>query len=213
MAYNENNPNKGVVRVRPDGENLYHDVTIDYKLGNTSLDDLKNIILGQSSETLPEVLGSSANDNVIVFWCGHGSKNQLMWGANDVVEGSKMREILQQTSDEHRFRKMLFVMDACYSGTIGVACEGIPGMLMITAANPYEPSKADIFDHQMNIWLSNGFTRAFQETIDKNTDINMRELYYELARHTTGSHATVYNAAKYGNMYRQTMAEWLDPHS
>ena len=112
-----------------------------------------------------------------------------MWGANDVVEGSKMREILQQMSDEHRFRKMLFVMDACYSGTIGLACEGIPGVLMITAANPYDPSKADIFDHQMNIWLSNGFTRAFQETIDKNTDINMRELYYELARHTTPQEA------------------------
>ena len=210
MAYNENNPNKGVVRVRPDGENLYHDVTIDYKLGNCSLDDLKQIMLGQQSEALPEVLGSSANDNVIVFWCGHGSKNQLMWGAKDVVEGSKIREIIEQMSNEHKFRKMLFVMDACYSGSIGKACEGIPGVLMITAANPYEPSKADIFDNQMNIWLSNGFTRAFQETIDKNTDINLRELYYELARHTTGSHATVYNAAMYGNMYRQTMAEWLE---
>ena len=113
-------------------------------------------------------------------------------------------------SNEHKFRKMLCVMDACYSGSIGKACEGIPGVLMITAANPYEPSKADIFDNQMNIWLSNGFTRAFQETIAKNTDINLRELYYELARHTTGSHATVYNAALYGNMYSQTMAEWLE---
>ena len=36
----------------------------------------------------------------------------------------------------------------------------------------------------MNIWLSNGFTRAFQETIDANPSISLRDLYYKLARNT-----------------------------
>ncbi len=210
IANDPNNPNPGVVRVRPDGDNLYKDVQVDYYLKNTSLDKFKRVMLGEVSDETPTVIGSSANSNVLVFWCGHGNQNRLAWGSKGLVTGDQVRDIVQQMNEQQKYRKLFFVMDACYSGSIGEACEGIPGLLMMTAANAHETSKADVFDYNLNIWLSNGFTRAFQETIDKNTDINLRELYYELARHTTGSHATVYNAALYGNMYRQTMAEWLE---
>jgi hypothetical protein len=64
-------------------------------------------------------------------------------------------------------------------------------------------------DSEMGIWLSNGFTRAFQEAIDETPNITMRDLYYKLARQTVGSHATVYNAEHYGNMYSNTMKEFL----
>ena len=210
IANNPVNPTPGVVKVRPDGENLYTDVRTDYYLRNTSLSDLKKVMLGDATAETPSVLGSNANSNVIVFWCGHGNRNRLAWGSNSQVSGEEVRDIVQQMSEQHRYRKLFFVMDACYSGTIGEACEGIPGLLMMTAANANETSKADIFDYTLNIWLSNGFTRAFQECIDENVDINLRDLYYRLSLHTSGSHATVYNAAQYGNMFRQTMREWLD---
>ena len=210
LANNPDNPNPGTVRVRPDGVNLYTDVHVDYRLQDTSLDHLRQIMLGEASAETPSVISSTANSNVIVFWCGHGNRNRLAWGSNGQVTGEQVRDIVQQMSDRQKFRKLFFVMDACYSGSIGEACEGIPGLLMMTAANANETSKADIFDYDMNIWLSNGFTRAFQETIDEDVDINMRDLYYRLSLHTTGSHATVYNAGFYGNMYRQTMREWLE---
>lgn len=82
-------------------------------------------------------------------------------------------------------------------------------MLVVTAATSAEPSKADMKDIEMGIWLSNGFTRAFQETVDEQPDITLRDLYYTLARNTVGSHATVYNAACYGNMFHSSMAEYL----
>ena len=107
------------------------------------------------------------------------------------------------------FRKLFFVVDACYSGTIGKACEGIQGVLAMTAANPYESSKADMKDPEMGICLSNGFNREFQETIDEKPDICLRDLYYEVARNTVGSHATVYNVEKYGNMYKERMDEYF----
>ena len=49
-----------------------------------------------------------------------------------------------------KYRKILFSMDACYSGSIGEACEGIPGVLFITAANAVETSKADMKDPEMD---------------------------------------------------------------
>lgn len=146
---------------------------------------------------------------MIVFWCGHGSRNQLAWGSDRSVYGYQVRDILQAMNEEQRYRKILFVMDACYSGSIGEACTGIPGALFMTAANAYESSKADMKDPEMGIWLSNGFTRAFQEAIDETPDISLSDLYYKLARQTIGSHATVYNVEHYGNMYSNTMKEYL----
>ena len=39
----------------------------------------------------------------------------------------------------------------------------------------------------------------------------MHDLYYQLATHTTGSHAGLYNDENYGNIYRNTMKEFLVP--
>lgn len=205
IAYDSHNIYPGVVRVRPDGENVYKDVVIDYTLKDIKINELKSIMTGQGSDKLPHVISPDSNDNVIVFWCGHGAKNCLMWGSNDIVQGYEISSIVESMV----YRKMLWIMDACYSGTIGEVCTGVPRVLIMTSANAYEPSKADIKDPEMGIWLSNGFTRAFQETIDERPDISMRDLYYKLARETVGSHATVYNYSFYGNMFTNTMQEYL----
>ncbi|MBP3511030.1 MAG: hypothetical protein J6K19_03190 [Prevotella sp.] len=207
LAYHPNNLHPGEIRVRPDGENLHHDVTVDYRLSDITIADLKEIMLGNTA--YPERLGATGKDNVIVFWCGHGGWNRLAWGDN-TISARDVRGIVEAMHDAGRYRKMLFVIDACYSGSIGEACSGVPGVLIVTAANPAEPSKADMKDTEMGIWLSNGFTRAFQETVDERPDITLRDLYYTLARNTVGSHATVYNAACYGNLFHSSMAEYLN---
>ena len=205
IAYDSRNIYPGVVRVRPNGENVYEGAVVDYKIGDIKISDLKPILTGQKSEKHPEVITPDEHDNVVVFWCGHGSKNRLAWGSDEVVHGYQIADLIQSMT----YRKMLWSMDACYSGTIGEACIGIPGLLVITSANAYEPSKADMKDPEMGIWLSNGFTREFQETVDTKPDIILRDLYYELARNTVGSHTMVYNVENYGNMYKESMNEYF----
>lgn len=205
IAYDSRNIYPGVVRVRPNGENVYEGAVVDYKIGDIKISDLKPILTGQKSEKHSEVITPDEHDNVVVFWCGHGSKNRLAWGSDEVVHGYQIADLIQSMT----YRKMLWSMDACYSGTIGEACIGIPGLLVITSANAYEPSKADMKDPEMGIWLSNGFTREFQETVDAKPDIILRDLYYELARNTVGSHTTVYNVENYGNMYKESMNEYF----
>ena len=202
IAYDPRNPHPGYVKVRPDGENLYTDVKVDYRLSDIDIDGLESIMTG-------EALGSGAADNVIVFWTGHGAGGQLYWGEHSTVPAHRIRNIVASMSEKRKYRKMMFVMDACYSGTIGEACTGIPGVLFVTAANACEPSKADMKDPETGLWLSNGFTRVFQETIDDDPSITLRNLYYTLARNTTGSHATVYNVENYGNVFTNTMIEYL----
>lgn len=50
------------------------------------------------------------------------------------------------------------------------------GSLLITAANPYETSHADVWSEEVGVFLSNGFTRGFQEAIGSNPDISLRDM-------------------------------------
>lgn len=210
IAYNENNIYPGVVRVHPNGENVYAGVKIDYRLHDIEPENLEAILLGDTSERLPQVIHAGENDNVLIFWSGHGLFNKLNWGNGyKGLSASQLRNILEKVSGKKAYRKLFFAIEACYSGSMASYCEGIPGVLFMTAANAGETSKADIQDYEMNIWLSNGFTRAFQETIDKMPAISLRDFYYKLARNTVGSHVSVYNEHNYGNIYRNTMEEFL----
>ena len=56
--------------------------------------------------------------------------------------------------------------------------------------------------------LSASIARAFRAF---SSSISVHDLYYQLATHTTGSHAGIYNYACYGNVYRNTLKEFLLP--
>ena len=117
--------------------------------------------------------------------------------------------MIRKAYERGNYRYMFVALEACYGVSMAEACKGIPGVVFMTAANAGEPSKAAVQDYEMNIWLSNGFTRAFQETTDAIPSISLRDLYYKLARNTVGSHVSVYNEALYGNIFRNTMSEYL----
>ena len=205
LANNPNNPHPGELRISDTGENVYDAAAIDYRLNTLSPDDIGDILAGRASDRLPQVLHSDADDNVFVFWSSHGSPGSMDFGGQQRMFYQTMRDILESTPH----RKLLFTIEACYSGGLGVACEGVPGALFITAANPYETSHADVWSDDVCVYLSNGFTRGFQEAIAQNPAISLRDLYYTLARNTSGSHVKVYNAPLFGSVYNNTMAEFL----
>ena len=45
--------------------------------------------------------------------------------------------------------------------------------------------------------------------MNENSDIVLRDLYYNLARSTTGSHVTLYNEANYGSVYELTARDFF----
>ncbi|MBR3405462.1 MAG: hypothetical protein IKG92_00975 [Bacteroidales bacterium] len=207
IAGNESNPHPGVVHVTPDGENLHDDVQNNYKISQLTPEDLANILKGTVTTRTPWVVKGGKNTNVFFFWSGHGKfDGMLNWGSGEITAG-EVRAALSGAQDN--FRKMMLVMETCYSGSVGEYCTGIPGLLILTAAAPGEKSHADVLEG--NIYLSNAFTRVFREEVEKNPDISIYDLYTELARHTTASHAMIYNYDWYGSVYDNTMAEYFKP--
>ena len=208
IVNDEHNLHPGEVRVRPNGENLYKDVKIDYRTSALKPEDLSNIMTGKATERTPDVLPSTNKDNVFVFWSGHGNEGVFYLDRYNCLK-EHIQTTLNSMYEERKYRKLFFVVEACYSGSVAKFCEGVPGMLMLTAANEAETSLADVLDPEMNIWLSNGFTRSFCEAVETNNNISMRDLYYHVAQQTVGSHATMYNYEMYGNMFTNTVKEFL----
>ena len=208
IVNDEHNLHPGEVRVRPDGVNLYKDVKIDYRTSTLLPADLTNIMAGKVTERTPTVLPSTNKDNVFVFWSGHGNEGVFYLDRYNFMKEQMLTTLYTMRGDQ-KYRKLFFVIEACYSGSVAEYCEGVPGVLMLTAANDAETSLADVLDPEMNIWLSNGFTRSFCEAVEKNNNISMRDLYYYVAQQTVGSHATMYNYEMYGNMFTNTVKEFL----
>jgi glycosylphosphatidylinositol transamidase (GPIT) subunit GPI8 len=204
IAYNERNPLQGVVRREVSGKNLYEGVQIDYRLGDLTLNDLKQILTGEPSEEFPVTLRSSANDNVLFFWSGHGTQQGWEWKDTEDVSADFARSMFS----EMQFRKMFAIIETCYSGSVAQGCAGVPGLLLMTAANPYETSKADAFDNELQVYLSNTFTSSILSQLERNPQTILYNLYLHAFDKTNGSHVMVYNPDYYGNLYLNNMSEY-----
>jgi ABC-type branched-subunit amino acid transport system substrate-binding protein len=204
IAYNERNPLQGVVRREVSGNNLYEDVVIDYKLGDISLGDLKQILTSEPSDAYPVTLGSSKSDNVLFFWSGHGTQNGWKWKETENLNADFAKSVFS----DMQFRKMFAIIETCYSGGVAQGCIGIPGLLMMTAANPYETSKADAFDSELKVYLSNTFTSSILSQFETNPNSIIYDLYLHAFNKTNGSHVMVYNPDYYGNLYLNDMSEY-----
>ena len=209
IANNEKNPLPGVVRRELSGRNLYDNVHIDYKLGDLSLDDLKQILTAEPSEAYPVTLGSSENDNVLFFWSGHGTKRGWTWKGTEDLSADFAREMFS----DMKFRKQFAIIETCYSGGVAQGCTGIPGLLLMTAANPYETSKADAFDNELQAYISNTFTASILSQLESNPQSIIRDLYLHAFDKTNGSHVMVYNSDYYGSLYLNDMSEYYPQYN
>ena len=206
LAYNEKNPLQGVVRRETSGKNLYNDIVIDYRLGELTPNDLKNILSGEPSDKYPVTLGSGKNDNVLFFWSGHGTQYGWEWKNSETLSPESVRSMFSQM----QYRKMFAIIETCYSGAVAQGCIGIPGLLMMTAANAYETSKADGYDSELQVYLTNSFTSSVLSQFERNPKSAIYDLYLHAFDKTLGSHVTVYNADNYGSLYLNSIDEYIN---
>lgn len=186
---------------------------VDYHFSQLQPDDLAGIMQGRASERLPHVIRPTASSNVFFFWSGHGGNREgPLWGNEDAgmhFGTERIRNIVTQMNEQDMYRRMMFAIETCYSGKWGQALTGMPDVLVLTAASPYETSKADMYDGDLGTYLSNAFTRTLREEVFKNPSVTIYDLYRELARTTNGSHVNIYNQQEYGSVYEETTKEFF----
>ncbi|MCQ2064146.1 MAG: ABC transporter substrate-binding protein [Fibrobacter sp.] len=221
LAENPQNPHMGEVR-RHDGQNLYVDVNVDYKLKDLESGDIVKILMGQKSSRLKHVIDADSSTDVLVYWSGHGAPNFLAWGEKSAFTYNQMETALKELHESAKYRKMLWLIEACFSASVCAAAEDseIPGVMCITAANENETSKADVYNNDYGIYMTNRFTEILtgllSEVVAKKQagetpDMLFSDIYYYLFKYTLGSHVTVVNANNFDNLYTAGIREFIVP--
>jgi ABC-type branched-subunit amino acid transport system substrate-binding protein len=224
----------GVVRNEPGGDDLYEEPRIDYNLSLTS-EDLANILTGTVTEATPTVIEPTASSNVYLYLVGHGGTEGIPLGAQSTGEGlsggsatfspTALREALCSLSAQQRFRRVLAVIESCYSGAFGAAaydglergCAGasgdvpLEGVVLLTAANSREVSFAGGRDDEVPAWVNDSFSRHFVENALGSPAISLADLYTDTYRATAGSHPSVFNADHAGRLTLVPFAELVTP--
>ena len=204
------NKDAGAVRTDPSGKNLRQGAVIDYHNADLTPQDICNILKGVKTDKTPVVLPADAGQNVLLFWSGHG-RSEAVNGANEMawrdlpagqgMTADMLAETLQSMADAHQFRQMLVCLEPCYSANMGQALEGIPGVLAICSAGPYEQSFADSWSNELGVWMCDRFSRNLIGHATEYPNGTYRDLYLYCAQHTLGSHVGIYNYTHFGNLY------------
>ncbi len=217
------NPAKGTW-VDYNEEQIIDSLNADYKISELEPQDVLKILTGQKSERLPHVIQSDSTQNIFVYWSGHGDRGNLGWKIGGTRSGSfsydDMQTLISTLSKEKKFRKMLWVVETCYSGSVCKAFDdvGAEGALCMTATNENETSKGLMYYAPFNQYLANSFSYNFMSILDNSTissqdnyDIPLSDMYSELYKATLGSHVSIYNSQNYGNLKLNKIGEFLVP--
>ncbi len=215
IAYNEKNKFPGTVATSTFGENLYEGAVVDYSSDTLSVSDVKDIMMGHASPHLPAVLDTDERSNVLVFWSGHGclkytrKTNGFIWRGSEVFSDSDLRQTLESMSTQGRYRKMLMLLEPCYSRTMALQANNIPGILSIASAAENESSFADFHSAELGTWMSDRFSNNLVNTLSEKPDQTYKELYEYLYTHTLGSHVYVENSYWFGNLCKSSVGEFI----
>ena len=211
------------------GPNLYEDVEIDYRLEDVTAPQVMDILAGRSSDELPKVIESDADDNIYVFMAGHGGHQGVFLLVNDatyeisetdnIISPTLFLDTLEAMHDEDpekdRYRRILVAVEACHSGVLGeqFAERDIPDVVLFTAATGVENSLAANYSADLGIWTADQFSYSLLEALREGTDVSVADLYSRVYSRVSGSHASVFNAAGFGNVHDTRMHEFVEPSS
>lgn len=224
LAENLLNPHPGTI-VDYEGNPLNDSLQIDYKSSELNpAEDITSILLGEKNERLPQVIKSDSTHNILVFWCGHGENGFFDWVYNykgEMFSYTTMKAILKKMSKKRVFRKMLWLVETCFSGSVCKAFDEIPisGALCISSANEYESSKNDEYSTEYMTYMTNSFTKNLMYKLNQvevtdttiNKDISLGELYNYMQKNTVGSHVSVYGKKNLGSLRNTGVLEFLAP--
>jgi legumain len=139
IAFNSENPFKGKVYNKPDpkgpGVDVYNGCNIDYTGKTVIPATFKDVLLGTAEG---KVLGSDEESYVHIAFFDHGAAGLIAFPKGELHK-KEFQSILQQMSDDKKFKKLVFYLETCESGSMFVGMD-IPNVYALSAANPSESS-------------------------------------------------------------------------
>merc|ERR1712072_1625641 len=167
---------------------VYAGCKIDYKGDAVTPENFVKVLTGTGSG---KVLRSTSEDNVFVNFVDHGGVG-IIGFPRSIMHKSDLLSALQTMKDKAMFKRLVFYLEACESGSMFEGMN-IPGVYGLTAANAHESSfgtycmPSDKVDGKhLNTCLGDLFSVNWMEDLDMETGTSETiEKQYSLVRAKT----------------------------
>lgn len=168
LAENEANPTPGIVINRPNGTDVYKGVPKDYTGRDVTPQNFLAVLKGDSSSVKGgsgKVIKSGPNDHVFVFFADHGAPGILAFPDDDLAVAD-LQETIKYMHKHKKYKKMVFYIEACESGSMMTDLPDDIDVYATTAANDHESSYACYYDEKRDTYLGDWYSVNWMEDSD-----------------------------------------------
>jgi len=190
IATDPDNPLKGQIFNIKKNVNVYPGSDkIDYKGKDVNSQQFVSVLLGEPLREGDKVLRSTKDDNVFVFYNDHGTRGFLCMprGNGPFLSAQEFKETILTMKKKKMFKKLFINIEACYSGSVTSLLEGIPDVVTLCAASPYQSSYSKGYDYRINTFRTNEFTSNFLSRILLNPNDSVNGVIEYTKDHVKGS--------------------------
>ncbi|XP_072221129.1 legumain [Leuresthes tenuis] len=195
LAQNEDNPTPGVVINRPNGTDVYKGVPKDYTGEDVTPENFLAVLKGDSSKVggSGKVLKSGPDDHVFVYFTDHGAPGILAF-PNDDLHVEDLQEAITYMHKNKKYKKMVFYIEACESGSMMNHLPADIDVYATTAANAHESSYACYYDEKRDTYLGDWYSVNWMEDSDVEdlTKETLLKQFKIVKSHTNTSHVQQY---------------------
>uniref|UniRef100_A0A7N6C2C2 Legumain n=1 Tax=Anabas testudineus TaxID=64144 RepID=A0A7N6C2C2_ANATE len=168
LAQNTDNPTPGILINRPNGTDVYKGVPKDYTGDDVTPQNFLAVLKGDSSKIKGgsgKVLKSGPKDHVFVYFTDHGAPGILAF-PNDDLHVEDLQNAIKYMHDNKKYKKMVFYIEACESGSMMTDLPNNINVYATTAANAEESSYACYYDEKRDTYLGDWYSVHWMEDSD-----------------------------------------------
>ena len=146
IAFNKENPHKGVIMNRPNGTNVYEGVPKDYTGNNLNAMTFINVLMGREMNVgSRKTLKSGPNDRVFIYFADHGGPGMSQFGNNtshNILFASNLTETIKLMYKGKKYSEMVLYWESCNAGSMFQNLPNNINVYALTAANATQSSWA-----------------------------------------------------------------------
>ena len=201
LAYNDVvnhklNPYPGKVFATKDHKDVYPGrENIDYVGKDANAENFIRVLLGDSHNG--RALETTEEDDIFIYYDDHGAPGVLCVPTYNGPEiyADQISAAIDQMKKDKKFRRILFVIEACYSGSVATNISG-SGVYVVSAAGPQQSSFSAQWDQELRTFRTNEFTQYFLQSAQEKPDGKILDVVNEASKKTIHSHVQAFGDFK-----------------
>lgn len=214
IADNKQNPYPGKIFNKPDGEDVYEGVIVDYSGKDVTPENFLAVLQGNKTAVKGgngRVLESTGNDHVFVYFTDHGGVGLISFPFS-ILTVKDLNDALANMHKKKKYNQLVFYLEACESGSMfNKVLKKDIDVYAITAANEKESSWGCYCENDMKLpCLGDLFSVSWMDDSDEE-DLSLETLktQFDIVKEETNkSHVMHYGDLNIADEYVADFQGW-----